>query len=34
MPSNQFWEGFILGALLVLCVFLAFNHLARAGAKK
>jgi hypothetical protein len=34
MLSNQFWHGFILGALLVLGAFLVVNLLVRARAKK
>jgi hypothetical protein len=34
MFSNQFWDGFILGALLVLGVFFVTNLLARARARK
>lgn len=33
MLSNNFWDGFIIGALLVLGVFLVTNFLARARAK-
>ena len=34
MLSNHFWDGFVLGALLVLGIFLMTNLLARARAKK
>jgi hypothetical protein len=34
MLSNHFWEGFILGALLVLGAFLLINFLVRAREKK
>jgi hypothetical protein len=34
MLSNHFWDGFILGALLVLGAFLVTNLLARARARK
>jgi hypothetical protein len=34
MFSNNFWEGFLLGAFLVFGVFLTSTRLARARAKK
>jgi hypothetical protein len=34
MLSNNFWEGFLLGAFLVFGVFLVSRLIARARAKK
>jgi hypothetical protein len=34
MLSNHFWDGFLMGAFLVLGVFLVANLLKRARAKR
>ena len=34
MFSNNFWDGFLLGAFLVFGVFLMYTRLARARAQK
>ena len=34
MLSNHFWDGFVLGALIILGAFLLKNLLVRAAAKK